>query len=70
MPSISPSSPELALYKFEDMFWSEIFNQTPCESVEHAIETIEDPLFGPIYNLSAPELAELKQYLDKNFKKG
>jgi RNase H-like domain found in reverse transcriptase/Reverse transcriptase (RNA-dependent DNA polymerase)/Integrase zinc binding domain/Chromo (CHRromatin Organisation MOdifier) domain len=67
---LSPLPPELAPEDYEDVFWSQKSDQTPCEGVEHAIETIGDPPFGPIYNLSAPELAELRQYLDDNLAKG
>ena len=35
----------------------------PVAGVEHAIETTQDPPFGRIYNMSATELAALKEYL-------
>jgi hypothetical protein len=39
--------------------------QTPMKGVEHIIETIKDPPFKPIYNLSEIELASLWEYLNK-----
>jgi hypothetical protein len=38
--------------------------------MDHAIDTTANPPYGPIYNLSADELAALRRYLDEQLKKG
>jgi transposase InsO family protein len=43
---------------------------TPVAGGEHAIETVEDPPFGRIYNLSPSELAALKDYLEVALERG
>lgn len=55
---------------FADVFWQDDYDPPPCEGVEHAIETTGDPPFGPIYILSATELAELRRYLSEALAKG
>ena len=44
--------------------------QIPVEGVEHVIETMKDPPFEPIYNLSETELASLREYLNKGLDRG
>ena len=44
--------------------------QIPVKGVEHVIETMKDPPFGPIYNLSETELASLREYLNKGLDRG
>ena len=44
--------------------------QIPVKGVEHIIETMKDPLFRPIYNLSETELASLQEYLNKGLDRG
>ena len=40
------------------------------ETTVHAIDTTAPPPFGPLYNLSAFQLAELRKYLDEALDKG
>jgi hypothetical protein len=44
--------------------------QIPVKGVEHVIETMKDPPFEPIYNLSETELASLREYLNKGLDRG
>jgi hypothetical protein len=44
--------------------------QIPVKGVEHVIETMKDPLFMPIYNLSETELAPLREYLNRGLDRG
>jgi len=58
--------------EFQEVFWQEEKESqfAPCEGVEHAIETTSEPPFGPIYNLSGPELQALRVYLEDSLRKG
>lgn len=40
------------------------------DGAEHAIETTEDPPFGPIYTLSVRELEELRRYIEEALANG
>jgi hypothetical protein len=55
-----------------DIFSEEKANELPVMSNRtHGIETNgEDPLYGPIYALSAIELKALQNYLDSSLEKG
>ena len=54
--------------EFED--FHDVFNMKQAgiladhSKFEHAIETTEDPSFGPLYNLLQNELKVLKEYLE------
>jgi hypothetical protein len=62
--------------EYEDL--KEVFSKTRAQAVpEHGpqdltIDIVEgkEPLWGPIYNLSAKELETLRDYLDKNLARG
>jgi hypothetical protein len=59
-------------YEYMDVFSEEKANELPVMSNRtHGIETNgEDPLYGPIYALSAIELKALQNYLDSSLEKG
>ena len=59
-------------HEFIDVFSEEKANELPVISNKtHGIETNrEEPLYGPIYTLSAKELEVLREYLDSSLKKG
>jgi hypothetical protein len=44
--------------------------QISVKGVKQIIETMKDPPFGPIYNLSGTELASLREYLNKGLDRG
>ena len=53
------------------MFSTEEVGKLPShEGRDYAIETIAEPPFGPLYNLSNIELAALRNYLDDALTKG
>ena len=67
------TAPELPdkLKEYEDVFLTEEAGCLPSyEGRNHAIETTAEPPFGPLYNLSNTELAELRRYLDDALAKG
>jgi transposase InsO family protein len=54
-----------------DVFSEEDAGALPPRKVgDHAIELTGDPPYGPIYNLSAKELAVLRTYIDEALKQG
>ena len=66
----TPSIP-LELEKFQDVFSVEDAGKLPShQGGDHAIETTNDPPYGPLYNLSNTELAALREYLDAALAKG
>ena len=61
------------LQEYEDVFASNKTATLPAfKQGDHAIETIEgkEPPYGPLYNLSQVELAELRRYLEDALEKG
>ena len=66
----APKLPD-ELKEYEDVFSTEEAGHLPShEGRDHAIETTAEPPFGPLYNLSNTELAELRRYLDDALAKG
>ena len=66
-PAIPEEYADLA-YVFSKQKADELPDHT---SNDHAIDTAgKQPPFGPLYNLSQPELATLKEYIDENLAKG
>ena len=66
----APKLPD-ELKEYKDVFSTEEAGCLPShEGRDHAIETTAEPLFGPLYNLSNTELAELRRYLDDILAKG
>ena len=56
--------------EYENMFSTEEAGRLPShQGRNHAIETTAELLFGPLYNLSNIELAELRRYLDDTLAK-
>lgn len=67
---VAPKLPE-ELREYEDVFSTQEAGRLPShEGRDHAIETTAEPPFGPLYNLSNTELAELRRYLDDALSKG
>ena len=67
------TAPKLSdkLKEYEDVFLMEEAGRlSSYEGRDHAIETTTEPPFGPLYNLSNTELAELRRYLDDALAKG
>ncbi|KAF4627116.1 hypothetical protein G7Y89_g11043 [Cudoniella acicularis] len=62
--STGPQIPEY-LADFADVFDPALASDPPDlgDGVAHAIETTEDPPYGPLYNLSEPQLQALREYL-------
>jgi RNase H-like domain found in reverse transcriptase/Reverse transcriptase (RNA-dependent DNA polymerase)/Integrase zinc binding domain len=59
------------LHEYSDVFDTEKAGVLPeHRSNEHAIRVTDTPPFGPLYNLSSSELAELRIYLDDALSKG
>ena len=60
------------LFDFKDVFSSESASALPpLKDGDHAIELDgRDPPYGPLYNLSQKELAELRRYLEEALQKG
>ena len=59
------------LSEFQDVFSVEEAGKLPSHhGGDHAIETTDDPPYGPLYNLSNTELAALREYLDAALAKG
>ena len=59
------------LADFADVFDDEEAGRLPDQGgFEHAIETTESPPFGPLYNLSEPQLKALRDYIEDALKKG
>ena len=59
------------LKEYEDVFSTEEAGRLPShKGRNHAIKTTAEPSFGPLYNLSNIELAELRRYLDNALAKG
>jgi transposase InsO family protein len=59
------------LREFEDVFSEDLADQLPpTRKADHAIETTAAPPYGPLYNLTARELEELRHYLDDGVTKG
>jgi len=53
------------LREFEDVFQEDRADELPPHrETDHAIEITGTPPYGPLYNLSARELEELRRYLD------
>jgi RNase H-like domain found in reverse transcriptase/Reverse transcriptase (RNA-dependent DNA polymerase)/Integrase zinc binding domain/Chromo (CHRromatin Organisation MOdifier) domain len=70
--TLSPFTPEKArqiIQKYDALFKLPE-EPKPVAGTEHAIETIADPPFGPIYSLSARELDALRDYLAIALKRG
>ena len=66
----APKLPE-ELREYEDVFLIEEADRLPShEGRDYAIETIAEPSFGSLYNLSNTELATLRTYLDDALAKG
>ena len=56
---------------FQDVFSVEEAGKLPSHhGGDHAIETTDDPPYGPLYNLSNTELTALREYLDAAIAKG
>jgi RNase H-like domain found in reverse transcriptase/Reverse transcriptase (RNA-dependent DNA polymerase)/Integrase zinc binding domain/Chromo (CHRromatin Organisation MOdifier) domain/Integrase core domain len=59
------------LQGYKDVFSATEAGRLPeNKATDHAIETTQDPPFGPLYNLSASELAVLRQYIEDALRKG
>ena len=59
------------LKEYKDVFSTEEAGRLPShKGRNHAIQTTAEPPFGPLYNLSNIELAELIRYLDDALAKG
>ena len=61
------------LHDFADVFDNDNASLLPSNGkMDHAIETVDDkdPPYGPLYNLSTPELAVLRDYIDESLQKG
>ena len=60
------------LSEYEDVFSKELAGHLPAlKQGDHAIDVMEgkEPPYGPLYNLSQTELAELRRYLEDALKK-
>ena len=67
--SAPPISKELE--EFQDVFSVEDAGKLPSHhGGDHAIDTTDDPPYGPLYNLSNTELAALRDYLNAALAKG
>ena len=67
---VVPKLPD-KLKEYEDVFSTEEAGRLPShKGRNHAIETTTEPPFGPLYNLSNIELAELRRYLNDALAKG
>ena len=61
----------IQLRGFEDVFSKEEAGKLPpLKAGDHAIDVNADPPYGPIYNLSHNELAELRRYIDDMLARG
>ena len=59
------------LKEYKNVFLTEEAGRLPShKSRNHAIKTTTEPPFGPLYNLSNIELAELRHYLNDALAKG
>ena len=66
----APKLPD-ELKEYGNVFSTEEAGRLPShEDRSHAIKTTAEPPFGPLYNLSNIELAELRRYLDDALAKG
>ena len=67
---IAPRLPD-ELKEYEDVFSTEEAGCLPShKGRDHAIKTIAELPFAPLYNLSNIELVELRRYLDDALAKG
>ena len=75
-PNPEPSPPQRLpdyLQDYAEVFDNENASLLPSNGkMDHAIETVDnqDPPYGPLYNLSTPELAVLRDYIDESLQKG
>jgi transposase InsO family protein len=57
--------------QYKETFDDEIAaSAPPADGASHAIETTQEPPFGPLYNLSVKELEVLRRYLEDAVKNG